>query len=140
MPLGKHFAKPSDKLDHQVATILQTPCDARTRLGKGQYLSRESGSLMGDLEQTLENVIACEPLFNKVCKAAKERYPFTNLDKIADKGLALEVLTEQQAELLRLTELGRLRTINVDDFDPSLLAQASAKPKPKRKAKSSEVA
>jgi len=32
---------------------------------------------------------------------------------------------------LRATELGRLRTINVDDFDPSELAQTSAKPKDK---------
>lgn len=140
MPMGKQFTKPSDKLDHQVATILQTPGDARTRLGKGQYLSRQAGSLMGDLEQTLENVIACEPLFNKVCKAAKERYPFTSLDKIAAKGLELDVITQQQAELLRATEAGRLRTINVDDFDPSELAQASTKAKPKRKPKSAEAA
>jgi acyl-CoA dehydrogenase len=140
MPFGKHFTKPSDKLDHQIATILQTPCDARTRLGKGQFLSRKPGMLMGDLEQTLENVIAAEPLYIKICKAAKERYPFTNLDKIADKGLELGVINEQQAELLRATELGRLRTINVDDFDPSELAQTSAKPKAKRKPKAAEVA
>lgn len=140
MPFGKHFTKPSDKLDHQIATILQTPCDARTRLGKGQFLSRKPGMLMGDLEQTLENVIAAEPLYIKICKAAKERYPFTNLDKIADKGLELGVINEQQAELLRATELGRLRTINVDDFDPSELAQTSAKPKTKRKPKAAEVA
>lgn len=140
MPFGKHFTKPSDKLDHQIATILQTPCDARTRLGKGQFLSRKPGMLMGDLEQTLENVIAAEPLYIKICKAAKERYPFTNLDKIADKGLELGVINEQQAELLRETELGRLRTINVDDFDPSELAQTVAKPRAKRKPKASEAA
>ncbi|MGO4892676.1 acyl-CoA dehydrogenase FadE [Flavobacterium sp. W21_SRS_FM6] len=140
MPFGKRFTKPSDQLDHAIATILQTPCEARSRLGKGQFLSREPGMLMGDLEQTLENVIASEPLYTKVCKAAKERYPFTNLDKIADKGLELGVLSEEQAELLRTTEQGRLRTINVDDFDPSELAQEGQKPKAKRKPKSAEAA
>jgi acyl-CoA dehydrogenase len=135
MPFGKRFEKPSDTLDHAVATILQTPCDARKRLGKGQFLSREPGMLMGDLEQTLENVIACEPLYNKVCKAAKERFPFTNLDVIADTGLELNVLTEAQAELLRACEAGRLRTINVDDFDPSALAQVMPEPKTPAKSK-----
>ncbi|WP_340679720.1 acyl-CoA dehydrogenase FadE [Paraglaciecola sp.] len=139
MPFGKRFNKPSDKLDHDVAVILQTPCDARTRLGKGQFMSREAGMLMGDLEQTLENVIACEPLYNKVCKAAKERFPFTNLDVIADTGRELDVLTEAQAELLRVCEAGRLRTINVDDFDPSVLAQGIPKPKVKRKPKATET-
>ena len=131
MPFGKRFEKPSDELDHAIATILQTPSDARTRLGKGQFMSRKPGMLMGDLEQTLENVIACEPLYNKVCKAAKERYPFTNLDMIAAKGLELDVLTEVQAELLRVCEAGRLRTINVDDFEPSVLAQEATPTKPK---------
>jgi acyl-CoA dehydrogenase len=137
MPFGKRFEKPSDSLDHAIAVILQTPGDARARLGKGQFMSREAGMLMGDLEQTLENVIACEPLFNKVCKAAKERFSFTNLDVIADTGLELDVLTEAQAELLRACEAGRLRAINVDDFDPSELAHSpiQVSPKPKAAAK-----
>ena len=135
MPLGKRYSKPSDMLDHQVADILQTPCDARTRLGKGQFLSRKPGMLLGDLEQTLENVIASESLFNKVCKAAKQRLPFTNLDKVAEQGLQLGVLNEQQAELLRVTEQGRLRTINVDDFDPAELCHTETPDKPKPRAR-----
>ena len=55
---------------------------------------------------------------------------------MADRGLELGVITEEQAELLRETEKGRLRTINVDDFDPSELVQSvqnEQKEKPKRK-------
>jgi acyl-CoA dehydrogenase len=142
MPFGKRFSAPSDQLDHQVASILQTPSEARTRLGMGQFVSREPGMLMGDLEQTLENIIACEPLHHRVCKAAKEKLPFTNLDQIADRGLALKVLSEDEAKLMKETELGRLRTINVDDFDPSELAQAQSvvEEKPKRKPRSSKAA
>jgi acyl-CoA dehydrogenase len=142
MPFGKKYKRPSDQLEHDIARILQTPCEARSRLGAGQYLSRESGNLMGDLEQTLENVIAAEPIYNKICKAAKQHLPFTELDKLADKGLELEVITEEQAILLRETEKGRLRTINVDDFKHSELVQTieKEKEKPKRKLRTTNTA
>jgi acyl-CoA dehydrogenase len=136
MPFGKTYKRPSDQLDHDIARLLQTPSEARSRLGAGQYVSRVPGSLMGDLEQTLENVLAAESIYNKVCKAAKQYLPFTELDKVADKGLELEVITDEEANLLRETERGRLRTINVDDFDPSELVQSvqnEQKEKPKRK-------
>ncbi|MEP2601455.1 MAG: acyl-CoA dehydrogenase domain-containing protein, partial [Paraglaciecola sp.] len=133
MPFGKIYKRPSDKLEHKIAGILQTPCEARDRLGKGQFLSREPGCLLGDLEQTLENVLAAEPIYNTVCKAAGQYLPFTELNLVAEKGLALGVISEEQAELLRETEKGRLRTINVDDFDPTELIQSIEKPKPKRK-------
>jgi acyl-CoA dehydrogenase len=140
MPFGKKYKRPSDQLEHDIAKILQTPCDARTRLGEGQYLAREPGSLMGDLEQTLENVIAVEPIYNTVCKAAKQYFPFTQLEKVAHKGLELGVISEDQATLLIETEKGRLRTINVDDFDHQELIQTAEKPKPKRKPRAAKAA
>jgi acyl-CoA dehydrogenase len=140
MPFGKKYKRPSDQLEHEIARLLQTPSEARSRLGAGQFLSREEGCLMGDLEKTLENVIAAEPIYNKICKAAKQYLPFTELDKVADKGLELGVITEEQAELLRETEKGRLRTINVDDFDPSELVQNVPKEKPKRKPRAPKAA
>jgi acyl-CoA dehydrogenase len=140
MPFGKKYKRPSDQLEHDIATILQTPSEARSRLGAGQYLSREEGNLMGDLEQTLENVIAAEPIHNKICKAAKQYLPFTELDKVAAKGLELGVITEEQATLLRETEKGRLRAINVDDFDPGELVQSVQKDKSQRKPRDPKAA
>lgn len=140
MPFGKKYKRPSDDIEHKIANLLQTPSEARTRLGAGQFLSRVEGSLMGDLEQTLDNVLAAEPIYNKVCKAAKEYLPFTELDKVADRGLELQVITEEQAALLRETEKGRLRTINVDDFDQSEIVHKVEKEKPKRKPRAKKVA
>ena len=37
---------------------------------------------------------------------------------MADAGLALGVINQTEADLLRRAEESRLRTINVDDFDP----------------------
>ncbi|MCU7554051.1 acyl-CoA dehydrogenase FadE [Alteromonas sp. ASW11-19] len=138
MPFGRRVDKPSDRIEHKVAGILQTPSTARSRLGEGQYLTREEGSLFGDLEQTLENVIASEPVFNRICRQKGSKLPFTRLDALADEALRDGVINEEEAALLRETEAGRLRTINVDDFDHAeLIANTSAK---KNTAKSSDEA
>ncbi|MBL0456817.1 acyl-CoA dehydrogenase FadE [Aeromonas enteropelogenes] len=118
LPLGRDMKRPSDKLDNQVARLLQTPSETRSRLAKGQYLTREEGNPFGLLEQALDDVLAAEPLFDKVCKADGIKRPFLALDKVADIGLAAGVLNQSEADLLRRAEVSRLRTINVDDFDP----------------------
>jgi len=96
-------------------------------------LSRINGSLPGDLDQTLENISHVEPSFYRVCKALGEKLNMTQLDKLADKALAANLISDDEANLLRETEAGRLRTINVDDFDPKELVSATSK-KFKRKA------
>ncbi|MFC3121791.1 acyl-CoA dehydrogenase FadE [Agaribacter flavus] len=122
MPFGKRFDKPSDDIEHKVASILQTPSSARDRLGYGQYL----GNLFGDLEDTLKNMIAAEPIFDRVCKSLGEKRQMTQLDQLADKALAANLISEEEATIFRNAEAGRLRTINVDDFDPKELVSASS--------------
>ena len=82
---------------------------------------------MGRLEQALDDIIACEPVYEKVCRAAGEKLPFYQLDKVAERGLALDAISHQEAELLKRAEIGRLFAINVDDFDPSELPAAKYK-------------
>ncbi|WP_429131451.1 acyl-CoA dehydrogenase FadE [Aeromonas dhakensis] len=118
LPLGRDLKRPSDKLDNQVARLLQTPSETRSRLAQGQYLTREEGNPFGLLEQALDDVLSAEPLFEKVCKADGIKRPFMQLDKVAEAGLMLGVLNQTEADLLRRAEESRLRTINVDDFDP----------------------
>lgn len=123
-PLGRIAKRPTDKNDHQIARILMSPNDVRTRLGEGQFLSPEGH--FGFLEETLKNVIAAEPLYDKVCKAAGKRFSFTQLDQLAAKGKELGVLSDDEVALLERTEVGRLRTINVDDFAPQELLAGQA--------------
>ncbi|UXB12539.1 acyl-CoA dehydrogenase [Aeromonas dhakensis] len=118
LPLGRDLKRPSDKLDNQVARLLQTPSETRSRLAQGQYLTREEGNPFGLLEQALDDVLSAEPLFEKVCKADGIKRPFMQLDKVAEAGLTLGVLNQTEADLLRRAEESRLSTINVDDFDP----------------------
>ena len=76
---------------------------------------------MGIQEQTFIDILACEPLYDKVCKAAGKRLPFMWLDKIAAEGKALGILSEAEIALLERAEIGRMKSINVDDFDTETL-------------------
>jgi len=120
-PFGTWLTKPSDNLDHQVAKLLQTPSEARDRLGKWQYLVRDGKNVFGILEQTLEDIIACEPIFNKVCIALDKQLPFYQLDQAAELGLSINAITEKEAQLLIKAERGRHAIIAVDDFDSTEL-------------------
>ena len=121
-PLGQRRIKPSDNLDHAVARLAQTPSETRDRLGRGQFLEASEGNPVGMMEAALNDILAAEPIYDRVCKAANKKYPFVQLGNVADKGLELGVIEHAEAELLRRAELGRLRTINVDDFEPEQLA------------------
>ncbi|TCN81882.1 acyl-CoA dehydrogenase FadE [Shewanella fodinae] len=116
-PFGRPLKRPNDKLDHRVARIMQTPCASRERLGKGQFLRACNNNPMGVQEQTLRDILSAEPLYDKVCQAAGKRLPFMYLDKIAAEGKALGVLSDDEVKLLEKAEIGRLKSINVDDFD-----------------------
>jgi len=131
-PLGKPLRAPSDQLDHTLARILQQPSETRERLGQGRFDSRVAGNVFGELEQTLEDVLASEALYDKVCQALGEKRPFTQLDKLAEEGLSLGVLSPEEAQLMKRTEQGRLAAINVDDFDHQQLENRPEKAQDKR--------
>jgi len=134
IPFGRRVGKPSDKTEHAIAQMLQTPCSARSRLGYGQYLARVEGNLFGDLEQTLDDVLAAEPIFERICKHKKAKLPFTRLAALADDALSEDIINEEEADLLRRTEAGRLRTINVDDFDhEELVAKVNSSSETKKR-------
>ncbi|GHA98324.1 acyl-CoA dehydrogenase FadE [Shewanella indica] len=124
-PFGRPLKRPSDVLDHKVAKIMQTPCASRDRLGKGQFWEACDNNAVGIQEQTFKDILAAEPLYDKVCKAAGKRLPFMWLDKVAAEGKALGVLSDAEVALLERAEIGRMKSINVDDFDPAELKAQS---------------
>lgn len=120
-PTGITLVAPYDELDHEVAALLQSPNMARDRLGAGQYWQPTEHNVVGIQEQTLVDVIKAEQIIRKISKAMGTREQLIFLDKLADKALAAGCISEEEAQHLRQTEVGRLKSINVDDFDPSEL-------------------
>lgn len=126
-PTGLTRSKPSDVLDSKVARIIQTPSESRSRIGRGQFLEASEHNPIGKIEQTLLDILAAEPLFDRVCQATGKKLPFMQLDNVAELGLEAKAITEEEAKLLRKAEAGRLETINVDDFEHEELATKPVK-------------
>ncbi|WP_075183515.1 acyl-CoA dehydrogenase FadE [Pantoea sp. 1.19] len=121
-PRGRLCRAPSDRLDHQLAKILQIPSATRSRLGRGQYLAPSEHNPMGQLEAALRDVMAAEDIHTRLCKQLKKNLSFTRLDALATRALKEGWINEDEAAVLQKAEASRLRTINVDEFDPDALA------------------
>ncbi|MFC3394703.1 acyl-CoA dehydrogenase FadE [Brenneria rubrifaciens] len=121
-PLGRHSDPPSDRLDHEVAKLLQTPSATRSRLGRGQYLVASEHNPVGLLEEALRDIIAAEPIHQHLSKASGTHLPFMRLDRLAEQALAEGNITTEEANTLIKAEASRLRSINVDDFAADALA------------------
>lgn len=128
-PLGKAQKLPSDKLDSKVAQLIQQPSETRDRIGRGQYLTPSEHNPHGLMEEALLDILAAEPLFDRICRLYEKKFSFTQLDKLADKALADKRVTQEEADILRKAEQSRLRSINVDEFDFDALAVPAKKPK-----------
>ncbi|CAM3831795.1 acyl-CoA dehydrogenase FadE [Rahnella bruchi] len=121
-PLGLSHAAPSDRLDHELARILQLPSATRSRIGRGQYLVPSEHNPVGLLEEALQDILAAEPVHKRLCEAMGKKLPFTRLDILAQKGLDAGHLSADDARILSRAEESRLRSINVDEFEPDALA------------------
>ena len=90
---------PSDKLDHKVAKILQVPSATCSRIGRGQYLTPTPlHNPVGLLEEALLDVMAADPIHQKICKQLGKNLPFTRLDELANRRwpAALSIKMKQQ--------------------------------------------
>ncbi|EOC1455111.1 acyl-CoA dehydrogenase FadE [Cronobacter sakazakii] len=126
-PAGRRYDAPSDKLDHKLAKILQTPSATRSRIGRGQYLTPSEHNPVGLLEQALLEVMAADPIHQRICKEMGKNLPFTRLDELAKRALKEGRINEDDAAILIRAEESRLRSINVDDFEPDALATLPVK-------------
>lgn len=126
-PLGYRYAPPNDQLDHKIAKIMMTPSETRERIGRGQYMTPSEHNPHGIINAALSDIIAAEPIFERLTSQASHKPHFINLDKLAEQALADGKISQQEADILRKAEASRLRSINVDEFEYDALAVASKK-------------
>lgn len=126
-PLGRRYDAPSDKLDHKLAKIMQIPSATRSRIGRGQYLTPSEFNPAGLLEEALMDVMAAEPIHLRICKETGRNLSFTRLDEQAKQWLAEGKINAEEAAILTKAEASRLRSINVDEFEPEELATMPVK-------------
>ncbi len=120
-PLGRHFRPPSDRLGHQVASLMLSPSPARDRLTDGIFLPTSLDEPLGRIEDALPKVIAAEPVERKLREALKDyQTDYRGLEGLLATALEQRIITEQEAEQVRAAEAARNEVIRVDDLAPDL--------------------
>ncbi len=109
--------EPSDRMTHEVAQLIQTPGEQRTRICHGIFIPKGPNEQIARLEKTLLAVKAAEDTDRKVKRAVKSK----QLPKIKGAQLYEEALKKgviNQAEFNVLAESEKLRwdAIQVDEF------------------------
>lgn len=113
-PIGTY---PSDKLGHKVAQAMQVRGDDRDHITYGMYLPKDKESALGRYEYTMKLNEEAWPVFKKLYKAIKAKeLPKDPYLEIADLAVEKGVITNEEAELVKKTEIARNDAIQVDEF------------------------
>jgi acyl-CoA dehydrogenase len=121
-PLGKRLSPPSDRLGHEVASLLMQPSAARDRLTRGMYIPTDEQNAVGALESALFSSLACEPL-NAELEVARKAGKLKSHDELSRIAEAREqgIINAEQALQLERDYALRRKVIMVDDFAPEQL-------------------
>ena len=121
-PLGRPYVVPSDKLGHEVATLLINPSETRDRLTSDVHLPTDLEEPVGALEAALLATLAAEPIEAKVRQAIK-RGEFKpgllvngGVDALYDAALAAGIISKDEHRLIHRRGELRDKVIRVDDF------------------------
>lgn len=119
---------PSDKLDKQAADTIRTPGDLRDRLTKGIFKPTEDNEPLGRLEAAFKSVVESEPLEKKLYKAQKAGTLQKELGRasLLEAAVTANVLTADEAELLKRTDQLRRAVVEVDAFPQTNVSGAVA--------------
>lgn len=109
--------KPSDKLDAQVAELIQRNSEQRERLTHGIFISKNTEEQMGRLEHAFVLSLQAEEASRKVKRAVrkgqlKKKAP---AELYAD-ALKAGIISQTEVSALAEAESARFATIQVDDF------------------------
>lgn len=122
-PLGRHAQPASDRVNYRLARAVLGQSEFRDRLTIGAYISFDPKDVTGVLEDALKKVVKAEEIETKFVRALKKGVIERRLDRDAiSDAVAANVLTSEEASVLRAADEATDRVIKVDDFDPEELA------------------
>ncbi|WP_234567126.1 acyl-CoA dehydrogenase [Rhodohalobacter sp. 614A] len=122
--------KPSDELGHKVAQAMQTRGEQRDRITKDIYIPAGRDQAIGKYEHALEMVEKSFPVYKKLYKATKAReLEKKHVLKQLDAALEKNIITQDEAELVRKTEEARYDAILVDEFTLEEYKRSAVEPK-----------
>ncbi|MEX0662883.1 MAG: acyl-CoA dehydrogenase [Balneolaceae bacterium] len=122
--------KPSDKLGHAVAQAMQEQGERRDRMTQGIYTSKSQNDAIGIYEHAMTLIHDSFPIYKKLYKATKAReIPKGNVLTQLDIAVEKNIITKEEAEMVRETEDARFNAISVDDFTLEEYNRSAVTPK-----------
>jgi acyl-CoA dehydrogenase len=120
-PLGRPYVVPSDRLGHEVASLLIEPSATRDRLTSGMYLGKSEDDALPTIEAALEATLAADPIEARIREAEKAgRFTIGVGADRAGAAHAARIITAEELSLLRRAKRLLDQVIRVDDFAPDL--------------------
>jgi acyl-CoA dehydrogenase len=134
-PLGRHARPAADPVNNRLTAAVLKPGSFRDRLTLGTYVSTDPHDVTGILEDALVKVVAAEEIEAKFIRAVKKGIIERRLDRdaIAD-AVEANVITSEEAAVLRVADEATDRVIRVDDFSPEELMRIESQRDPETRA------
>jgi acyl-CoA dehydrogenase len=127
-PFGKPYSPPSDKLIHTVAQLGLKPGPSRTRLSHGIYQSSDPEDRIGRIEHAYQLAQQAKSLETRLKRLTKDgRLESHSEDLRISEALTKELISAEDAALLRKARAAMLNAISVDAFEPEELNPRTAK-------------
>jgi acyl-CoA dehydrogenase len=128
-PLGRHARPAADRANYRLARAVLRPGEFRDRLTTGTYVSMDPRDVTGMLEDALKKVTLAEEIEAKFVRAIKKGIIERRHDRDAiSDAVEAEVLTPEEASVLRLADIATEKVIKVDDFAFEELARVQLPP------------
>lgn len=116
-PLGRRYRPASDRLGHQVASILLSPSTVRDRLTAGVYINEDTDQAIGRIEHAFQLIVGAETVEKRLAKARREGQVSGHDDAtLLIEAIKAGILSSSDAEMLKLAAAARRDVIQVDDF------------------------
>jgi acyl-CoA dehydrogenase len=113
-PIGTY---PSDDLGHKVAQAMQEPGETRDRMTDGIYVPSDPTEAVGRYENALLLITEANPVYKKLYIAIKKReLPKDSFLNLLKPALDKNIITKDEADMVRKAEEARTDAIQVDDF------------------------
>lgn len=118
-PRGRRARQPEDALINKISALITAHTDTRERMIQGAYRAATGPAFLHKYDALLTDVERAEPLYRKIHKAVKAgQYKNTELsiEGRIREGVALGVLSEEEASFMLDFEKEVLAIIEVNDF------------------------
>ncbi|SDS46568.1 acyl-CoA dehydrogenase [Halopseudomonas xinjiangensis] len=128
MPLGRRNAPPSDRIGAEVARRMMTPGAARDRLIAGCFRSNDPDDVTGLLNHALEKVIQAEAIEKRMARSVREgNLAYDDDADMLAVAIAADIITAEDAEIIRQAHTARRAVIEVDDFSKEEMTPSTEK-------------